>query len=576
MAEIAQPDRPATRPIHAVGRRQTFLLGAGIVLLGLFAYSNSLGGAFIFDDFRHIRDNPTIRDLSNYLASTRGYREQPNRFVTYLSFALNHLVGGLATAGYHAVNLAIHLVNALLVFAMVLLAFRTPRLRESTLSLRSTPIAFLASALFVTHPLGTQAVTYVVQRLASLSTLFYVLCVVCFLKWRLGPGNPGVPWKRALLYAGTLASSLLAYRTKETSFTLPVTLLLAEFLLFDDRGWRRLLPILPVGLLALIIPASVVLAAAPQAGATERILSATRVETLVGRADYLRSQAVVIVEYLRLLAFPSGQSLDHDVAIQRSILEPSVLLSVALLAGLAALGAWLALRARGRPGQGPALPGAALGAFGIGWFFVTLTVESSIIPIADLMYEHRAYLPSIGIFVAVAGGTGAAVQRLAPQASQRAFVLLATAIALLLASATIRRNAVWADELSIWSDAVSKAPGKFRPVFNLGTSLASAGRYDEAIQALRRATSIDPGSSAARVQLGAALLARSRLPEAETELRAALALAPTDPEALMNLALVLVRTGRREEAKEYFRRFLVVAPPSYAEARRTAEAVLAR
>ena len=577
MPDIAPTDRGiATGPPRSVGRKRLWALGVGIFLLGLFAYSNSLGGAFIFDDFRHIRDNETIRDLSNYLASTRGYREQPNRFVAYLSFALNYRMGGLATAGYHAVNLAIHLVNALLVFAMVLLAFRTPRVRESRLSSYAAPIAFLASAMFVTHPLGTQAVTYVVQRLASLSTLLYLLSVVLFLKWRLGHGVPRAPRKRAVLYVGILVSSLLAYRTKETSFTLPVALLLAEVLLFDIRGWRRFLPIAPVGLLAMIIPATLLLAADPRGGTTERIMTATRLETVVGRMDYFRTQAVVIVEYMQLLAVPTGQSLDHDVVVRRSFQEPSVILSLAILAGLASLGGWLVLRSRGFPGRRPSLPAASLGAFGIGWFFVTLTVESSFIPIADLMYEHRAYLPSIGIFLAVAVGLGAAVRRLASQPADRVIILLGIAIGLLFASLTIRRNVVWADEVSIWFDAVSKAPGKFRPVFNLGTSLAAAHRYDEAAQALRRATLIDPVSVAARIQLGAALLATSRLPEAETELRAAVALAPTDPEGLMNLALVLARTGRRDEAKVFFRRFLAVAPPSYTEARRIAEAAVAR
>jgi tetratricopeptide (TPR) repeat protein len=203
-------------------------------------------------------------------------------------------------------------------------------------------------------------------------------------------------------------------------------------------------------------------------------------------------------------------------------------------------------------------------------------VESSVIPISDVMYEHRAYLPSVGIFLAVATGLGLALRRLASAAAPRATVLVGVAVALVLASLSLRRNAVWASEITLWTDAAEKAPGKFRPAFNLGTALAAAGRFDEAAQALRRAAAIDPKSAAAHAQLGAVLLNTGRLREAEPELRAAVRLAPSDPEALMNLAQVLLRSGRREEAKDYLLRFLEVAPPSYAGPRRTAESILTR
>src|SRR5512137_2084740 len=93
-------------------------LALGVVLLGLLAYANSLGGAFVFDDLRQVRDNPVIHDLPAFLRGGHGYRAQPGRFVTYLSFALNWRLGGPDPRGFHAVNLLVHLANALLVLAV--------------------------------------------------------------------------------------------------------------------------------------------------------------------------------------------------------------------------------------------------------------------------------------------------------------------------------------------------------------------------------------------------------------------------------------------------------------------------
>jgi hypothetical protein len=131
--------------------RNSTLAAAAVVVLGALAYSNSLHGQFVFDDLSQLVENPGIRDLGALLGPA-GYRMLPNRYVAYLSFALNHAVGGYEPFGWHLVNLVIHLGNALLVQALVVLAFRTPRMRDSALSPSAWDIAFVASALFVAHP----------------------------------------------------------------------------------------------------------------------------------------------------------------------------------------------------------------------------------------------------------------------------------------------------------------------------------------------------------------------------------------------------------------------------------------
>jgi hypothetical protein len=540
-----------------------------VLLLALLAYSNSFTGAFVFDDVQHVRDNLRIRDLGAY-ASWSGYQAERHRFVGYLTFAVNYALGKLDVRDYHVVNFLIHAVNCGLVYALVLLGFRTPRLRGSALTPSAQAVAFFAAALFATHPLQTQAVTYVVQRFASLSTLFYVATVVLFLRWRLGDGSR---LKRAVLYGALLASAVLGMKTKEIVFTVPLAVVLCELTFFDPVPWRKRLFLAPIAATMAIVPLSYlryVPAVSPAA-----LGEATRVQTGLSRIDYLLTQTTVLVTYLRMLVWPAGQNLDHDFPIATRIFDLRVLGASVALAVLVAVA--VLLYRRTRPGPARVIdPAWRLVALGIVWFFLALSVESSFIPIVDVIYEHRVYLPSIGVFAGVAVAVAFLFRGMHPRFAARAVVATGVLLAVVFGVATFRRNRVWASELTIWSDAVGKSPGKHRPHLNLGTALSMAGRFEEGERELRRAVEIEPADAYSRAQLGAVLVALGRLADAEPQLREAVRVQSRDPEALFNLALVLSRTGRVGEAGPLFRRFLEVAPASYADARKFAEARASR
>jgi tetratricopeptide (TPR) repeat protein len=542
-----------------------------VLVVGAAAYANALGGPMVFDDRRQILENPLVRDLAGMLSVT-GYRALPTRFVAYVTFALNHAVGGTAPWGYHAVNVVIHLVTALLVHALVLGAFRTPRLRETALAPHARAVAFVAAALFVSHPLQTQAVTYIVQRIASLATLFYVATVVLWARWRLAPSDAGA-LSRTLHYLAVLVLALLACHTKETAVTLPAALLLYE-LAFLAPGRRRSLALLPVVAIAALVP---LLRLAPgQPIAVSGLAALTRVDSGLSRLDYLLTEGPVVVRYLFLLLLPVGQNLDPDVPVFRSLLDPEVASAVAVHLALLGLAAFLLLRTR-RGATRPIDPAARLAAFGVAWWYLTLSVESSILPIADAMNEHRVYLPSVGAFAALAVGLVFLTRRVAGATrAGRVATAVGAALSLALAGATLARNTVWRSEVALWADAATKSPDKVRPVLNLGTSLATAGRFRDAVAPLRRAVRLDPGSAYAHAQLAAALLSAGRPAEAEPELREALRLAPGDVEATFNLAMLLLESNRGEEAGRWFARFLEIAPAAYADARRYAAAHAAR
>ncbi len=544
----ARPTPPPAPPW-----RRNALLAAAVVAIGVAAYSGSFRGEFVFDDLEQIVDNAAIRDLGAFLGPA-GYRVLPNRYVAYVTFALNHAAGGYDPVGWHVVNLAIHLAVALLVQAFVLLAFRTPRLRASALAPSAPSVAFAAAAVFVSHPLATQAVSYVVQRITSLATLFYLASAVLWLAFRLRPRGPA----RSALYAGVLVSALLAVRTKEIAFTLPVALALVEGLLLEG-GRRRWLALLPVALVALLIPLTLVDLGKPASAVLATADASTRVLAPAGRLDYLRTQAVVVVDYLRLLALPVGQSIDHDVVIRRSWLAPDVALSTLGLAALAALAGWLAWRSRPR-GTRPALdPAVLLASLGILWFFVALAVESSVIPIADVMNEHRVYLPSAGLFPGLAAGAGLLLLRLGSRNVARDLGVGAGVLSCVLAIATWNRNRAWQSELALWSDAAAKAPNHYRPVYNWGATLTKLQRYPEAAVVLRRGVELDPRSTVARVQLGVVLYLAGDVRGAEVELRRAVELEPQNADALLNLSVFLNATGRPHEARVWLERLRATA-----------------
>jgi tetratricopeptide (TPR) repeat protein len=434
-------------------------------------------------------------------------------------------------------------------------------------------IAFAASALFVAHPLQTQAVTYVVQRIASLATLLYAVALLLYARWRVA--QEAQEWgraQRAVTYALALVAAVAAMKTKEIAFTLPFAVVLYELCFFGPRA-RRALQLVPFLATALVIPATRLDVHAPAAVFLSDAAAHTRVETALPRLDYLKTEITVVAEYLRLLVLPVGQNLDHDFPVQRSFLAPPVLVSLAVLLALLAGAVWLYRRSAPRDAR-PLDPAARLVSFGIFWFFLTLLVESSVIPIDDVINEHRVYLPSIGFFAAVASAGALLLRRVRGAAPGRLVALTALLLAIVLAVATLRRNAVWGSEVALWTDAAIKSPNKVRPLNQLAAALASAGYPEQGVLTLRRAVALEPRNAIVRGQLGAALASLRRTSEAEVELREAIRLDPARPEHVFNLALLLSRAGRAEEAKTWFRRFLEIAPASATGMRRFAAGYL--
>ncbi len=515
-----------------------------IAITALIIYSNTLSSPFHFDDVLSIEKNDVIRSLSNFLDLSG------TRYAGDLSFALNYHMGQLNVFGYHLVNVLIHIINGILVWWLVKLIFKTPVMARSAVSPQLISAAALASALiFVAHPVQTQAVTYIVQRYASLATLFFLLSITLFAKWRITSGNR----YRVMFYLFSLFSAVLAMKTKEISFTLPFIILLYDFIFFRDTV-KRIHLLIPYILTLPIIPLSIMSTDRHPGGIVGKLGEAVQETETISRGDYLITQFRVIVTYIRLLFFPVNQNLDYDYPVYNSIFIPEVFLSFLFLLVILGLAVYLLMRSY------------YIVSFGIFWFFITLSVESGLIPIRDVIFEHRLYLPSIGAGIAFSYALFYGIEKIRRRrgvgtgaASLAVWILILFLIAP-LSYAAWQRNSIWKDGVTLWGDVVAKSPLKARGHYNLGLAYFRQGRIDDAIEGYKAAIRLKPDYDEAYNNLGLAYVRQGRIGEAIGEFRTALRLKPSLDEAHINLGLAYIRLGRLDEAIGVYREALRLKP----------------
>jgi hypothetical protein len=544
-----------------------------ITLIGLIVYSNTFRVPFLFDDESSVYKSVAVRDAGYFTkASLAGILSAP-RTIGQLSFTLNYALGGLDVVGYHIVNLVIHVCCALLVYWFVVLLFRAPYFTgyfqgsvDPSFHVRGF-VALFAALLFVSHPIQTQAVTYIVQRYASLATLFYLLSFVLYIKFRLSGSSKA----RHVFYAVSVVSAVLAMKTKEIAFTLPVMITLCEFMFFRGDIKKRVFYLIPLLLTMAIIPLSLIWSHGTSAGGAAVLDRLTRGASLniISPWDYLNTQFRVIVTYIRLLFLPINQNLDYDYPVYRTFFTAPVFLSFLFLLAIFGLGVYLVYRSLRDKGDKSCW--YRLIAFGIFWFFVTLSVESSIIPIADVINEHRLYLPSAGFFMAVMAGVMWFEGRLGnkPLAGNAVWVVMILIVVGLSATA-YARNSVWRDEVTLWEDVVKKSPQVYRANFNVGLLHAKNGRFDDAIREFQAAIRINQNYPEVYNNLGLAYLYKGDTDAALREIHTALTLEPKAGYIYESLGQVYAAQGRNEEAIRTFQTALEL-DPNCAEARNNLE-----
>jgi tetratricopeptide (TPR) repeat protein len=418
-----------------------------LIAAALAAYANALPAAFQFDDYNVIVDQPAVHGLGAWLDSMPGIRP-----LLKLSYALNWIAGG--AAGFHAVNVLVHAVNALLVYAIGLELLRAaPRGR----AVPPEALALFAALVFALHPAQTEAVSYVSGRSVSLMAAFYLGAVLGWLRGR--------TMLSALLFA-------LALAVKENAWTLPFALLLLARL--REAPWRSALRSLAAHAAVLAAFAAAVLAVP---GYRRLVFSSlgtrTLGENIVGQIEgvwYLLGTPLLMLRV----------NIDPDLSVPAAW-TPALAMKAALLVGLLVYGA-LALR------RSPWIGVALL------WCFLHLAPTNSILPRADLANDRALYLALLGPAALLA----AAFARLP---APRAALAAACALALVLGARTAARNLEYRDEVSLWTATVAASPGKARAWNNLGHALELAGEPEAARHAYLRALDLDPSHLRARGNL---------------------------------------------------------------------------
>ncbi|MFH0982524.1 MAG: tetratricopeptide repeat protein [Planctomycetota bacterium] len=528
-----------------------------VPLAGMLVYLNSFWGVFLFDDEPGIVHNPFLRQLWPITGQVRNAQ----RPVLNLSLAVNYALGGLNVWGYHLFNMAVHVLAGLTLFGVVRRTLEREPFRSTWGRSAPWPAVVLA-LIWVVHPLQTQSVTYLIQRSESMMGLFYLLTL-----YGLIHGADSAHPRR--WYAASVGACVLGMGSKEVMLTAPGMVWLYDrvFLAGSFAAALRQRWGFYVGLAATclipLIAGGVIGALNPHpAGQTAVGFG------VVGLTPwaYALTQPGVILHYLKLALWPHPLCLDYWWPIAqdlRTVVLPGIVLLVLLVGTLWAF--------RRRPWLG------FLGA----WFFMILAPTSSFIPIRDIAFEHRMYLPLAAVLMlAVVGGWSAArlaFDRLAVPGRLRQALGggMALGVVAALGVGTVKRNETYGSRIAMWSDVIVQRPQNPRAQSDLGLALFDAGSIDEAVIRYSQALRIDPDYAKAHTNLGNALVRLGRLEEALAHHREAVRLAPDYPEVRNNLGMALAQAGRTEEAVAEFLEALRLNP-DYPSARINLGNVLTR
>lgn len=587
-------------------RRIFSALAVFLVIAAAFAvYGGIFDYPFVFDDAPNILENARIRSLSSFLGSK--VLSQGREAVNF-TFAVNYALGGYEVSGYHLGNILIHILNGIVVYFLSLLLLRGMAGRSGPAGDGGNGAARLVSLfttlLFVVHPLQTQAVTYTIQRYTSMAALFYMASILFYLAARFlqkgepatavretvrehEPADAGRPsgkkkkqkkrktapdgdgtapgpaaekavagplprrktaFRIVLFFALSVLCALVAFLCKENTLSLPVAILLVEYFAVDRSraGWKRKIPWIAAAAAAVAVFYLYVSGLLRPGFSWGRFLaeldSRSRETDAVGRWSYLFTQFNVLVTYLRLFFFPVNQNLDYMYPFRTGFFGGTTPFAFAFLLSLAA-GAFLVRR------RWPVL------SFGVFWFFVTLSVESTILPIRDALFEHRMYLPLFGCALALAWTVFRLFGNRKALAAGLCVILVAA-----LGTASFLRNQVWRDETVLWSDVVRKNPGSVRGLNYLGTLQMERGRLEEAAALLERALRVSAAGGDAITHYNLANVLKKRGDEtgAERHYHEALRMDPAYAGAYVNLGNLYLERGDGGQALAMYEKALKV------------------
>ncbi|MEM6469815.1 MAG: hypothetical protein AAF802_09710 [Planctomycetota bacterium] len=567
-----------------------FIAPVVIATMTVLCYLGSFRGQFIFDDYDSLIANSDLHSLEiDRLQSTFGSTRQ---LVAY-TFAANYYIDKLDSFGYHAVNLIIHLLASLSVYDLtgrLLVRSRWVRKNDnSDTRSRVTSISLFAAGIFALHPLQTNAVTYIIQRMESMAALFYLLTLITMVR----SAGPNGQLRKRWMVLSTICLTAALF-SKEYAISAPLVAILLDRA-FVSRCWttffRHRWPVYVMYCVPVVLMLSML---APKLHLTRNFsgkdiavdlseerqntrmaaesdlmsedsrsvpsivrLVAEEAESIrapkikakrgITRVEFLVSQPRVMLHYLRLYALPRDLCFDYQWQPESNLWFAAI--AVVPFASACAVALGLLLKP-GRISGGGEVFGLLLG-------YLLVHSPRSSFQVLDLAVEYRMYLP-----VAFLAALSAVLMDrlcymlLKPERAKRFFFLAGGCCCVLLASQTISRNELFQSRLYVWQDCVSKSPLNARARRTVAGSLANEGRFDESLQEIRRSVEllsepylqqIDPGL--VYRSLGDRLLQLGRLQEARLAYLQAFKLNPGLPTVYEGLARLAIANDRSDQSE---------------------------
>ncbi len=444
---------------HIRGAALLFSLLATVAI-----YWPSTDGAFVFDDYPNIVDNPAVHLKALDGESLRGAAlSSPSptlmRPLAMVSFALDWYFSDGSSRFMKVENILIHLANGVVLFFLVTIVLRMSRTATSSASeTTDSYIALAVTTAWLLSPINFTAVAYVVQRMESLCNLFVFGGLFVYLRLREEMNTRPrlvVPAAATLVFATALGCCV-----KESAALLPLYAFVADCCLTGlcDRDRKIRSRLIAMYFVVLFVPAAI--------AATWSIVHfsgsefwASRNFTLTGR---LLTEPRIILDYARwsLLPRPNDLSLYHDdIVVSRDVLHPiTTLLSIVSIFSAFAIAIWMRQRQ----------PRVAVG---ILWFLCAHLLTATVIPL-ELVFEHRNYFASVGLYLIVFS--------LIFQRASHMFVrkFAASAVLVLFASVTALRAAEWSNPVSFAISEAAKNPDSPRTVYEVGRTYVALSRYD--------------------------------------------------------------------------------------------------
>ncbi len=516
-----------------------------ISLLGVLFFSNHLNNPFQFDSVAYIVNNANLKNPETLLSFEFWKKEFLARGLLRISLALNAYLDDFRPFGYHIFNLAFHILNALLLFFVLEKSLRRFGMEAVAWgSKRIRSVSFFSAVFFLCHPIQTESVIYIMSRSEVVASTFYLAGFLLFQQLLERSSTSHLQY--GLYFLSIFLIALVGFSVKQIVATLPAIMILYYLCSCPDHSpalqflkkWRWAITGIIAGVAGFLFYKLL----------TDEtfLIGPSRPEEMVGRAKYMLSQpSVIVFYYLKMLLFPMNLNIDPDIAVVTSFLSWNFLLPMFCIAFLL-LCSLKVFKTR-------------FVFFFLCWFFIILSPSSSIVTLHDLAAEHRTYLASAGIFILFACGVAEVTCR---WGETRPLNITLIFCVFALGIMTMKRNAMWQSELSLWQDTHQKSPHKLRPLINLARAHSLEGNSEKAIQYYQESLVKGPGVFATNYNLGALYLEKGLVTDALRHFQLASRIEPEIPEPFAKLGEIYLSQKNFKLADSYFKRAVELNPRS--------------